>query len=314
MGAAGRENINNRRWSKNRTERNHTMHYEGDIYRPPSEAQSLIIQVTVGCTHNGCTFCSMYKADSFKIKPFEMVLEDLHEARRFYKYVERIFFADGDALCLETDKLLRLFEAARLLFTECSRVGIYGRASQILHKTDEELTKLRDAGLGIIYLGAESGSEEVLRRINKGDTAAQTIDAVKKAEAIGLKTSVTFISGLGGTELMREHAIETGNMISEMGASYVGFLTLLVEPAAPLYADIQSGAFMQLTPLQVLDEQELVLENTDCTEETVFRSNHASNWLVLKGTLPQDKARMLAQIKAAKADASALRQERFRRL
>ena len=290
------------------------MHYEGDIYRPPSEANSLIIQVTVGCTHNGCTFCSMYKADSFKIKPFKTVLEDLHEARRFYKHVERIFFADGDALGLETDKLLHLLNTVRELFPECSRVGIYGRASQILRKTDEELRKLRDAGLGIIYLGAESGSEEVLRRINKGETAAQMINAVKKAEALGLKTSVTFISGLGSTELMREHAVETGKMISEMGASYVGFLTLLVEPAAPLYADIESGKFVQLSPFEVLRELEIVLENTDCAAETVFRSNHASNWLVLKGTLPHDKQRMLSQIRAALEGAGALRPERYRRL
>ena len=290
------------------------MHYEGDIYRPPSEAQSLIIQVTVGCTHNGCTFCSMYKADTFKIKPFETVLSDLCEARQYYRYVERIFFADGDALCIETDKLLRLLEETRLLFPEYSRVGIYGRATQILRKSESELAQLRDAGLGIIYIGAESGSEEVLRRINKGDTAAQTIEAVQKAEALGLKMSVTFISGLGGSELLQEHAVKTGEMISQMGASFVGFLTLLVEPAAPLYADIESGKFKLLSPLDVLHEQEIVLENTSCTTETVFRSNHASNWLVLKGTLPQDKEFMLAQIRTAKSDAGQLRPERYRRL
>ena len=290
------------------------MHYEGDIYRPPSEAHSLIIQVTVGCTHNGCTFCSMYKADKFKIKPFETVLSDLREARSFYRHVERIFFADGDALCIETSELLRLLEKTRQLFPECSRIGIYSRASQILHKSDSELKSLLEAGLGIIYLGAESGSDEVLRRINKGDTAQEMIEAVQKAERIGIKTSVTFILGLGGQELMREHAIKTGEMISAMGAAYVGFLTLLVEPPAPLYDDIQSGVFKQLTPLEVIQEQELVLEHTNCVADTVFRSNHASNWLVLKGTLPRDKERMLAQVRAAQSDASALRTERYRRL
>ena len=290
------------------------MHYEGDIYRPPSEAHSLIIQVTVGCTHNGCTFCSMYKADKFKIKPFETVLSDLREARRFYRHVERIFFADGDALCIETSELLRLLETTRQLFPECSRIGIYSRASQILNKSDNELKSLLEAGLGIIYLGAESGSDEVLRRINKGDTAQEMIEAVQKAERVGIKTSVTFILGLGGQELMREHAVKTGEMISAMGAAYVGFLTLLVEPPAPLYYDIQSGVFKQLTPLEVISEQELVLEHTSCVADTVFRSNHASNWLVLKGTLPRDKEQMLAQIRAAKSDSSSLRTERYRRL
>ena len=290
------------------------MHYEGDIYRPPSEAYSLIIQATVGCTHNGCTFCSMYKADTFKIKPFDIVLADLNEARSFYKHVERIFLADGDALCMSTDELLRLTEAVRQIFPECTRVGIYGRAKHVLGKSESELKSLRDMGLGIIYIGAESGSEEVLRRINKGDTAQQMIDAVRKVESVGIQTSVTFISGLGGKELMREHAVKTGEMISAMGASYVGFLTLLVEPTAPLYADIQSGAFRQLTPLEVLEEQGIVLEHTSCTSETVFRSNHASNWLELKGTLPKDKERMLKQIDAAQKNAGALRNENQRRL
>ena len=290
------------------------MHYEGDIYRPPSEAYSLIIQVTVGCTHNGCTFCSMYKADRFKVKPFETVMSDLLEARSCYRHVERIFFADGDALCLTTDKLARLLDAVRQIFPECTRVGIYSRASQILRKSDDELIRLRDMGLGIIYIGAESGSDEVLRRINKGETAQQMIEAVQKAEKVGIPTSVTFISGLGGRELMSEHAVKTGEMISAMGASYVGFLTLLVEPEASLYAEIRSGTFEQLTPLEVIDEQELILEHTNCAAKTVFRSNHASNWLVLKGTLPQDKGRLLEQIRAAKKDAGALRTEGQRRL
>ena len=290
------------------------MHYEGDIYRPPSEARSLILQVTVGCTHNECTFCSMYKADRFKVKPFEAVLEDLREARGYYRQVGRIFLADGDALCLATDKLTRILDAIRQSFPECGRVGIYSRASHILSKSEAELTELRKLGLGIVYIGAESGSDEVLRRINKGETAGALIEAVQKAESSGLKTSVTFISGLGGRELMTEHAVKTGEMISAMGASYVGFLTLLVEPTAPLYADIQSGAFEQLTPFEVLEEQEIILRHTDCAGETVFRSNHASNWLALRGTLPHDREKMLEQIRFAKKNAGLLRTDEQRRL
>ena len=290
------------------------MRYEGDIYRPPSEAYSLIVQVTVGCTHNGCTFCSSYKEKKFRLKPFEMVLEDLREARSYYRHVERIFFADGDALCMTSDKLLRLLDAAREIFPECKRIGVYSRASQILKKSEGELEKLRKAGLGIAYIGAESGSDEVLRRVNKGESAANIIEAVQKAEKAGIKTSVTFVLGLGGKELLAEHAAKTGDMISAMGASYVGLLTLLLAPEAPLYADVQSGEFIQLTPLETVEELEIILEHANCEKETVIRSNHASNWLVLKGALPRDKDRLLEQVRRAKTDTSMLRSGLHRQL
>ena len=290
------------------------MQYIGRIYRPPSEAHSLIVQVTVGCTHNKCTFCSMYKEKSFRIKPFETVLGDMYEARQHYGHVERVFFADGDAMCMMTDDLLRLLNAVREIFPECSRVGIYSRSSHILSKDEAELKALLDAGLGIVYIGAESGSDEVLKRIQKGETSEKMVSAVRKAENTGIKTSVTFISGMGGSELMTEHAIKTGEMITAMDASYVGLLTLLVDDEAPICKDIQTGSFKQLRQPEVMDELETIIENTNCRSETVFRSNHASNWLALGGTLPQDKDMMLAQIRAAKADKSVLRDEWMRRL
>jgi len=290
------------------------MHYEGAIYRPPSEAYSLIIQVTVGCTHNKCTFCSMYKADKFKVKPLEIVLADLQEARQRYRNVDRIFFADGDALCLSTDKLTYLLETTTATFPECTRIGANGRPGQILSKSEEELIALRERGLGILYIGAESGSDEVLRRVNKGETADEIIKAVQKVEKAGIAASVTFISGLGGKELTTEHAVQTGKMISAMGASYVGLLTLILEPSAPLYADARAGIFEQLTPLETLEELETILQHSNCTSETVFRSNHASNWLVLKGTLPQDKEAMLEQVRFAKTDSRVLRAAKQRGL
>jgi len=290
------------------------MRYEGDIYRPPSEAYSLIIQATIGCTHNACTFCESFKAKKFRLKPYEAVLEDLQEARRYYRRVERVFFADGDALCMTAEKFLRLLGAVRELFPECERVGVYGRASNILSKSAGELEQLRDAGLGIVYIGAESGSDEVLRRVNKGESTGQIIESVQKAENAGIQTSVTFILGLGSTELMAEHAAKTGEMISAMGASYVGLLTLLLSPAAPLYSDTLTGKFTLLSPLETVDELEIILEHTNCEKETILRSNHASNWLVLKGTLPHDKERMLSQIRAAKTDSSVLRSGKHRRL
>ena len=290
------------------------MQYEGDIYRPPSEARSLILQVTIGCTHNKCTFCESYKAKKFRLKPFEKVLADLQDARSRYRHVERIFLADGDALCMTAEKLIRLLDAVNEFFPECSRIGTYSRASHVLRKSEDELISLRKAGLGIAYIGAESGSDEVLRRVSKGESADNIIEAVQKAERAGIKTSVTFISGLGSRELMSEHAIKTGEMISVMGASYVGLLTLLLSPEAPLFADVQSGKFALLSPLETLDELEIILEHTNCVKETVLRSNHASNWLALKGTLPRDKERLLAEVRYAKLNTGVLRSSEHRLL
>lgn len=277
------------------------MRYEGTIYRPPSEARSLIVQATVGCTHNKCTFCPMYKDKKFHIRSFEDIMADLKEARCDYPYVERIFFADGDAMCLATDKLLEILRAAKALFPECSRIAVYSRAAHINRKTDEELVSLREAGLGIVYIGAESGSDEVLRRANKGETAQEILEGVQKAERLGIKTSVTFLSGLGGHELMAEHALATGKMISEMGASYVGLLTILPAPGTPMFQDTVNGKFIPLNNREVEQELKILLENTDCKSPCVFRSNHASNHLVLAGTLPRDKDRMIAEVDAAMA-------------
>jgi len=248
------------------------------------------------------------------MKPFEIVQADLMEARSYSRHVDRVFFADGDALCMTTDKLMRLLDAVREVFPECTRVGVYSRATQILKKSHEELVRLREAGLGIAYIGAESGSDTVLQNVIKGETVGDITEAVRKAEAAGITTSVTFILGLGGRELMAEHAEKTGKMITAMGASYVGLLTLLVSREAPIYKDVASGKLELLSPLETLEELEIILNNTECETETVLRSNHASNWLSLKGTLPQDKEKLLDQINRAKSDPNMLRSSRQRRL
>lgn len=275
------------------------MHYQGKVYRPPSEAKSLIIQVTLGCSHNKCTFCPMFKEKHFKMRPYEEVYADLREARESYSYVERIFFADGDAMCLATDKLLALLGAAKAFFPECKRIGIYARANNISRKSDEELMKLRDAGLYIAYIGAESGSAEVLKRVNKGETPEEVLEAVQRVESLGIKASVTFLLGLGGKGLFEEHAVETGKMIAAMGASYVGLLTIMPAPGTPLFKDTLSGKFKPLNSREVAQELEIVLENAICEKECIIRSNHASNKLVIAGTLPQDRERLLAQVRSA---------------
>lgn len=290
------------------------MRYEGSVYRPPSEAYSLIVQVTIGCSHNKCTFCSMYKEKQFRVRKVEEVLEDLRWARGVYPRVEKIFLADGDALVLTNPKLMVILDEIRKLFPECTRVGVYARAGDILRKTPDELAELRDAGLKIFYIGAESGSDQVLLAVQKGETAQQLIDAVRRTEDAGIAASVTFISGLAGPEGWREHATETGKVISAMEPSFVGLLTLMAEPAAPIYREIQEGRFQYLTPPQVLDETQLLLENIHVNRKCVFRSNHASNYLSLKGDLPDDKERMLAQIAYARKNLEMLKPEYFRAL
>ncbi|QAT43294.1 radical SAM protein [Aminipila luticellarii] len=290
------------------------MRYEGNIFRPPSEAYSLIVQVTIGCTHNTCTFCSMFKDKEFRVRDVREVLEDLDMARTYYKHVEKIFLADGDALCLSNNKLMVILEHIRKMFPECKRVGAYGTPQDVLVKTPDELVQLRENGLGIIYIGAESGSQKVLDAVNKGVTREQIIEAVKKIQKAGIKASVTFISGLAGPDDMEEHALETASMISEMEPSYVGLLTLMVEPAAPIYKDIREGRFKVLTAEEVLGETALMLKNIHVTKKCVFRSNHASNYVSLKGDLPQDKEKMMNQLKRAMENTNLIKDERFRAL
>ncbi len=290
------------------------MRYEGMIYRPPSEARSYLLQVTVGCSHNKCRFCNMYKAKDFHVRHMSDIMEDLEMARAYYRHVGKIFLCDGDALCLSTEKLMRILDRISELFPECGRVAAYGSAANVGRKTDEELETLKGAGLDMIYIGAESGSDRILSDMNKGSTRAEIITAVKRIENAGIPASVTFISGLGGRPMWREHAVETGTMISEMEPSFVGFLTLMLEPGAPLRKDVIDGTFELLTAEEVVDETMLMLENINVTKRCVFRSDHASNYVILKGDLPDDKERMLKQLERAAEDTGLLRDERFRAL
>ncbi len=290
------------------------MRYEGDIFRPPSEAYSLLIQVTIGCSHNKCTFCSMFKSKQFRVRDMNEVLEDLETARQTYRRVDRIFLCDGDALCLSTEKLLVILDRIRELFPECRRVSVYGSAKDVLRKTSQELETLREHGMGMIYLGAESGSEKVLKAICKGVTREEMIQAVRKIEDAGIPASVTFISGLAGKEGWEDHAIETGKMISEMNASYVGLLTLMLDARAPIVDQINRGELTLLSAEEVVAETYLLLKHANPTKECVFRSNHASNYVSLRGNLPFDKPRMMEQLQRAMENTGLLKDERFRML
>lgn len=269
------------------------MRYEGSIYRPPSEAMSLIVQVTIGCAHNKCTFCSMFKDKKFRVRDVAEVKEDLAEARRMYGYIEKIFLADGDALCLSMPKLEDIIGYINELFTETKSINIYASPKDVLAKSQQDLERLHALGVKILYIGAESGNDKILKNIKKGATRDEIIEAVRKTESSGIKASVTFIQGLGGEAMYREHAIDTGTMISAMEPSFVGLLTLMLDDAAEITADIREGRLKLLSPMQVCEETLLMLENINLTKECIFRSNHASNYVPLAGTLPQDKKKMM---------------------
>lgn len=271
------------------------MRYKGKIYRPPSEAYSLIVQVTYGCSHNGCAFCDMYDDKHFAMRPMEEIREDFEMARQVYRHVERVFLADGDALMRRTDDLAQILGLVYGLFPECERVTCYASPTSLQIKSEEELRLLCDHGLTMVYMGLESGCDEVLRRMNKGHNAAAIIAAGQKARRCGLKLSVTAISGLGSHELMREHAIGTARSLSAMKPEYIGLLTLMVERGTPLEKWVREGSFQVLGPLEVLQETEIFLQHID-SEGSIFRMNHASNYLTLKGTLNQDREALLAKV------------------
>lgn len=289
------------------------LRYEGAVYRPPSEARSLIIQATLGCSHNKCTFCSMYKDKPFRARAFEDVENDLRYARSMYSHVRRIFLADGDALILSFEKLSKILLCIKELFPECERIGIYGTSKSINIKTLEELVELKKLGLGIIYLGLESGNEEILRRIQKGETAEDIVKAGKKVKESEILLSVTAISGLGSQELKDEHAIDTAKALSAMKPDFIGFLALMVEREAELYKDVLNGNFKLLTPIEIVEEMILFLKNID-SEGSVFRSNHASNYFSLYGDLNKDVPSMLAELEEVLKDDALLKAECFRRL
>ncbi|MBE6067669.1 MAG: B12-binding domain-containing radical SAM protein [Clostridium lundense] len=289
------------------------MRYEGVVYRPPSEAYSLIVQATVGCAHNKCTFCSMYKDKQFKIRSLEDIFIDLEMGRSYYKRVDKIFLADGDALVLKTENLKSILRKIRELFPECTRVGIYGTPGDILRKSIDELKELKSEGLGIVYLGVESGSNLILQNIKKGVTAEEMIQAGKKIKESGLTLSVTLISGLGGKENLEEHAKESAKVISEINPDYLGLLTLMFESETPLYKEVQEGNFKLLQPSEIMMETKLLIENSKVTN-CVFRSNHASNYVSLKGTLPEDKENLLNKINSVLQGNQCYKSEAFRAL
>ena len=289
------------------------MKYEGMIFRPPSEADSLILQVTVGCSYNRCTFCGAYQGKRFRIKSFEEIKEDIDEVSP-YK-IRRVFLADGDALSIPQRGLLQILSYLKAKLKGLERVGIYANAKDILRKEVEELKALRDLGLGILYLGLESGDPEILKRIKKNATVDQLIRAGKRVKEAGIQLSVTVILGLGGAEGSQRHAVETGKVLSEMDPDYVGALSLMIIPGTPIEKEIETERLVLPTPFGLIQELEMMIANCKFTH-CFFASNHASNYLPLRIQLPEQKEEALKRIREVlrRNDPELLRPEYLRAL
>ena len=271
--------------------------YIGRIFRPPSEAESLLLQVSTGCSHNKCTYCAMYEMDEqkFRIKPFETVAKDIDEAAALAEaglQIRRVFLCDGDALILPTEHLARILTLLRERIPTVRRVGIYGDARSILRKSHDELVQLRELGLGIVYHGVETGDDPTLERIVKGSTADDAVRSAARLREAGLRHSVMVMLGIGGTERSAEHAVATADLLTAMDPPFVGALTTTVIPGTPLAREQADGAFTLPDTWGLLEELRTIVRDARFTR-CRFHSNHASNYLPLSLNLPADREKAL---------------------
>lgn len=289
------------------------MHYEGNIIRPPSEANSILLQVTVGCSRNKCTFCGTYQGERFRIKPDNVILEDIAFAAHHCRRQRRVFICDGDALIIPQKRLLNILMEIERQLPWVTRVGVYANAKSLHMKTPAELRELKDHGLGIAYMGLETGDDVTLKKINKGASSLEMIEMGKKARAAGMKLSITVLLGIAGRDRSRIHAEETGRVLTAIDPEYVGALSLMLIPGTPLHDDYRSGRFILLEPDEMLQELRTMIAHTDLTRG-MFHANHASNYLPIKARLPKDRETTLRLIDDALAGQIKLKPEWLRAL
>jgi radical SAM superfamily enzyme YgiQ (UPF0313 family) len=288
--------------------------YEGMIIRPPSEAYSLLLQVTVGCSHNRCTFCGTYRQKKFKIKTMERIEQDLQEAKT-YGYIEKLFLCDGDAIIIPQTRLEEILILIKRYLPTLERIGSYANAKSILRKSVDDLKKLKDLGLKIVYLGVETGNAELLKKIDKGATYEQMVEAARRIKEAGIELSVTVILGIGGIEKSIEHSMDTARILTDMDPDYVGALTLMLVPQTELFDDYMAGRFVLPDKIGFIRELYLMIANSNFTD-CYFTSNHASNYLPIKARLPRQKEKTLRMIDSVieDKDVSRMRPEYLRGL
>ena len=271
------------------------MRYEGDIYRPPGEWKSYLLQATVGCSNNTCTFCNMYRDKKFRVRPMADILEDIRMAKTYYGDVRRVFLCDGDAIVMRTNDLITILDALYAAFPSLEKVTIYAGPRSTLTKTPEELKLLREHGLARAYLGVGTGGGALLRKVKKGVDAQEMLEAGVRLREAGIDLWVMILLGLGGREGSREHILETAAMMNEMKPRHLSALTLTLYPGTELYDDWRAGRFTPITPTESLQEIRLLLEKLD-VDPLHFTCDHASNYVPLKGSLPEDRAHFLARL------------------
>jgi len=289
------------------------MHYEGNIIRPPSEANSILLQVTVGCSHNKCTFCGTFTGERFRIKSDDIIMADIAFAAQYCKRQRRVFLCDGDAMIIPQKRLMKILTEIRRQLPWVTRVGIYANTKSLAMKSDAQLRELHENGIGIAYMGLESGDDVTLKAVRKGATAQRMIDMGRKARAAGIKLSVTVLLGLAGRERSQIHARETGRVLSAIDPEFVGALSLMLMPGTPLYDQYQNGTFELIEPDEMLAELRTMIAETHQTQG-MFHANHASNYLPIRARMPKEKAQTLALIDAALAGKVQLRPEWMRAL
>ena len=269
--------------------------YHEPLFRPPSEGRSLIIQITLGCSWNKCSFCEMYTSKQFKARDEEEVFTEIEAFLPYRDQIQKVFLADGDPLVLSTPRLLRILEKLNTTFPNLRRISTYASPSNLSKKSSEELTALKSAGLSLLYVGIESGDSEVLDAIQKGETYETTIEGLNKSKAVGMDSSVMIINGVGGTKLWKQHAINSAKVLNATQPKFASTLVLTAHKGLEHYQNRYKGDFIEMSSVELFTEMRLFMEHLELNE-TIFRSDHASNSLVLKGILGRDKQRFLNQI------------------
>jgi radical SAM superfamily enzyme YgiQ (UPF0313 family) len=269
--------------------------YNEPVFRPPSEAYSLILQLTLGCSWNRCAFCEMYSSKKFKVRKEEDVIKEIKEVASESINIKKIFLADGNAMVLSTSKLLNIINEINNSFPRITRISAYALPKDINSKTDAELKQLADAGLKLLYVGIESGDDELLKLINKGETFNSTIDGLQKARKAGIKLSVMILNGLGGKNYSVQHAINSAKAVNQIQPEFLSTLVLSFPYGEDHFKKRFKGDFKALSTIELIEEMKIFIENLEL-ENSVFRSDHASNYLVLKGILNRDKQKFLDDI------------------
>ncbi len=286
------------------------IHYEQPVFRPPSEGRSLILQITSGCSWNRCAFCEMYTSKKFTVKPLQKVLVEIDAAARYDPGIRKVFLADGNAMVLGLDQLMPVLNHLNHAFPKLTRISAYAIPKDLKNKSVDDLKSLQQAGLKLIYAGIESGDDEVLKMVSKGETASSTIGSLIKAREAEIKTSVMIISGLGGKRFSAQHAENSATVINAIQPEFLSTLVLSFPYGVGHFKSRFKGDYDEMDIVDLLIEQKIFLEKLRLSE-TVFRSDHASNYLALKGILNRDKTRLLQQLAGAveSPEMAGLRQE-----